>query len=152
MKKIVLYVLLLGATLLFPVQGEDVGKLLPVEVVQIYKEEDRVVIATDVGASGTGATVKEAIENLKATSAGIIFLDTADYLLFDESAKEEIGQLETYLKRSVRVSASDGEIDLHEAAAFLAVHQPAARLKSYKEHNKTEILTKEAGRMILKEK
>ena len=76
MKKIIVYLLLLAAVLLLPVQGTDVGKLLPVEVLQIYKEEDSVVLTTDVGASGVGATVDAAIENLKATAAGIIFLDT----------------------------------------------------------------------------
>lgn len=151
MKKIIIYSLLLGATFLSPLQGEDVGKLLPVELIQIYKEADSVVIATDDGAGGTGATVRDAIGNLKATTAGVIFLDTADYLLVDETAAEEVTVLTEYLKPSVRVCASVGEIDLKEAAAFLKVHRPQIKLSAYDGGQNTEVLTVENGRLILKE-
>ena len=40
MKKIILYSLLLGAALLLPVQGVDVGKLLPVELISFSREGD----------------------------------------------------------------------------------------------------------------
>ena len=37
MRKIILYCLLLGAAILLPVQGTDVGKLLPVELIGVYR-------------------------------------------------------------------------------------------------------------------
>lgn len=151
MKRIVIYALLMVTALVLPIQGVDVGKLLPVELVQIYKEEDTVVITTDVGAAGTGLTVKSAVENLKATTSGIIFLDTADYLLIDETAQEEALELAKYLKPFVRVCDAAIDVDLRDAAMFLGVHKPKARLKDQQGQYKTEILTIENGRMILKE-
>lgn len=152
MKRIAIYILLLAAAVLMPVEGTDVGKLVPVEVIQIYKEADAVVIATDLGESGSGAAAEEAIENLKATTSGIVFLDTAEYLLIDESASEEVIQLKAYLKPSVRVCYAAGETDLNEAAAYLNVHKPRIKLKTYETGTAAELLMVENGRMILKEK
>ena len=97
MKKILLYILLLGAALIIPVEGTDVGKLLPVELVQLDKMGDTVVISTDAGATGTGETVKAAIRDMEKTAAGIVFLDTADYLLVTESAMEEVESITEHL-------------------------------------------------------
>jgi len=152
MKKIVIYTILLAAALLIPVKGTDVGKLVPVEVIQIYKEGDVGGIATDLGESGVGTSVKEAVENLKATTSGIIFMDTADFLLIDVNAKEEAIVLKDYLKPSVRVCFLDGEIDLEKTAAFLNVHRPATKLENYGQEELKDILTTENERMILKEK
>ena len=69
MKKTLLYILLLTTAVAIPQQGTDVGKLLPVEVVRLDKAGDLVLVSTDVGAGGVGATVKDAIENMKATTA-----------------------------------------------------------------------------------
>lgn len=151
MKKIVLYAVLLGATLLVPVQGTDVGKLIPVELLWIYKEDDAVVIDTDLGESGTGATVASAIENLKSTTAGIIFLDTADYLLVDDGARVEGAALGNYLKSSVRVCISEGEIDVKRAAKLLSAHKPETKLRDYDSNGKYDVLKIENGKMILKE-
>ena len=151
MKKIIWYCLLLGAAFLVPVQGTDVGKLLPVELIQIYKEADTVVIATDAGPTGSGTTVDEAVADMKATASGIVFLDTADHLLVKDLTEEEIDALEKYLKPSVRVCAQIGQIDPEEASAFLRVHKPKRQLKDWEEGNRAQVLTVENGRMILKE-
>ena len=152
MKRIAIYIALLAAALLMPVNGTDVGKLVPVEVLQLYKDGDAVVISTDLGNTGTGTTVETAIENLKNTTAGIIFLDTADFLLVDETAQEEAGALKSYLKPSARVCRTAGVIELKEAASYLAVHKPRQKLKTYEYASVTQILTKENDRMLLKEK
>ena len=151
MKKIIIYVLLLSAVLLLPLQGTDVGKLLPVEVLQIYKENDTLVLKTDVGASGTGATVDAVIRSLKETAAGTIYLDTAEYLLVEEGAKEAVPELKDHLKYSIYVCGTDGKADLKEAAEFLPVHRPSTRLKDYISWQELEFLAVEDGRMILKE-
>lgn len=151
MKKIILYAALLGAALVLPVQGTDVGKLIPVELLRIYKEGNAVVIATDLGETGTGATVEKAIENLKSTAAGIIFLDTADYLLVDGSARAEGTALKKYLKSSVRVCISTAELDMEKAAAYLSTHKPETKLRDYEHDGTYAVLTMENGRMILKE-
>jgi len=152
MKKSIIYALLLIAAFVLPIQGVDVGKLLPVELVQIYREENAVVIATDAGESGVGASVEDAIENLKSTTTGIIFLDTADFLLIDETAQEEAPELAKHLKQSVRVCYSDTDIDLKAAAEFLSIHKPKVRLGDQQHSDEAQILTKENGRILLKDK
>ena len=151
MKKIILYVLLLGVVLMKPHRGEDVGKLLPVEVIKMYKIGETLVIDTDPGATGKGATVDEAVANLKNTAAGVIFLDTADYLLIDETSKDAVPALELYLKPAVRVCEVEGEVDLKKTSEFLSVHRPSAKLKDKQGGMASEILMMEDGRLILKE-
>lgn len=150
MKKSIIYVLLLGALFLFPLQGEDVGKLLPVELVYLHREGDVVVITTDTEAAGAGKTVNAALDNLKATTAGIVFLDTADYLLVDENAVSDVDALKNHLKSSVRVCKSVPDVDLKEAAVYLAVHKPQMKLKEYSANVGIQQLIIENDRMELK--
>ena len=150
MKEILLYILLLGAALILPVEGTDVGKLLPVELVQLDKMGDTVVISTDAGATGTGETVKAAIRDMEKTAAGIVFLDTADYLLVTESAMEEVESIKEHLKPSVRVCIQHVEMNLKDAAAYLSVHRPEHQLRSCQDPQSLQILTEENGKVILK--
>ena len=150
MKKLLLYILLLGAAVILPVEGTDVGKLLPVELVQLDKIGETVVISTDVGATGTGETVEAAIHDMKSTTAGIVFLDTADYLLVTESAMEEVESIKEHLKPSVRVCIQHVEMNLKDAAAYLSVHKPGHSLRSYQGAQSLQILSEEDGRVILK--
>ena len=150
MKKILLYILLLGAALILPVEGTDVGKLLPVELVQLDKMGDTVVISTDAGATGTGETVKAAIRDMEKTAAGIVFLDTADYLLVTELAMEEVKSIKEHLKPSVRVCIQHVEMNLKDAAAYLSVHRPEHQLRSCQDPQSLQILTEESGKVILK--
>ena len=150
MKKLLLYILLLGAALILPVEGTDVGKLLPVELVQLDKMGDTVVISTDAGATGTGETVKAAIRDMEKTAAGIVFLDTADYLLVTESAMEEVESIKEHLKPSVRVCIQHVEMNLKDAAAYLSVHRPEHQLRSCQDPQSLQILTEESGKVILK--
>ena len=150
MKKLLIYALLLGVVLLLPMQGTDVGKLLPVELVCVYTEADTVKIVTELGEMGTGATVAEAIDNLKATTAGVVFLDTADYVLIDEASKGKLESIKQHLKPSARICILSADADLKAAAQFLSVHKPQLRLKDSTEDSKMEILTSENGRFMLK--
>ena len=150
MKKLLLYMLLLGAALVLPLEGTDVGKLLPVELVQLDKIGEMVVISTDVGATGTGETVEAAIHDMGRTTAGIVFLDTADYLLVKESAMPEVESIKEHLKPSVRVCIQHVEMNLKDAAAYLSVHKPECQLRSNQGGQKLQMLTEENGKVILK--
>ena len=151
MKKILLYILLLTAVVVIPQQGTDVGKLLPVELVWLDRVEDQVLVSTDVGAGGIGPTVKDAIENMKETTAGEIFLDTADFLLVTERGQEELASIKELLKPSVRVCVANSEMDLKDAASYLAVHKPLVRLRQCSSLKELPILAEENGKIILKE-
>ena len=150
MKRIVMYILLLGAALAVPVCGVDVGELLPVEVVQVYREGDYHVIATDVEAVGAGETIEDAIINLKESAAGMIYLDTANFLLIDESSKENVQELKDYLKPSVRVCIAGCEIEPEKVARFLRVHTPVLRLKDVSGENLAQKLLQEEKGYIFK--
>ena len=149
MKRIVVYILSLAAAMMVPLEGTDVGKLQPVELVQIYKEGDLVVIVTDTGDSGQGHGVEAAFEDLEETTAGIIFLDTADYLLVSESAIGEVPALQNYLKSDVRVCKAEKGIDLVQAAEFLKVHPPRVKLKEPDSVRNAQTLTQENDRVKL---
>ena len=152
MKRIAIYILALATALLVPLEGTDVGKLQPVGVVQLYREDEQVIIVTDTGDSGIGKNVKEAFENLEETTAGVIFLDTADFLLLGDHGPEEIGALRSYLKPSVRVCLADESIEPGQAAPYLAVHRPATVLRHYHGQERPERLVQENGRLKLENK
>ena len=151
MKKLIWYALLLGASFLAPLQGTDVGELLPVELIQIYKEGGSVVIATDAGAAGTGTTVEEAVADMREAAVGIVFLDTADNLLIKDLSNEEVAHLKEYLKPGIRICHQQGEIKPEDASVFLRVHKPSCRLKDWEEGKMAEILVEENGSLHLKE-
>ena len=151
MKRILIYIAALTAALLVPQRGTDIGKLQPVGVVQLYREGASVVIVTDTGDSGTGKTVQEAFRNLEETTAGVIFLDTADYLLLSKSAVEEAPSLETYLKQSIRVCFAEAEISPAEAAEYLPMHRPNIRLRERESLANAETLAQENGRLVLRQ-
>lgn len=150
MKRIGIYIALLAAAMLFPVKGMDVGKLKPVGLIQLYKEGETVFLVTDTGDSGRGETVDSAFKNLEETTAGVIFLDTADYLLLSRTAVKEVGKIVEYLKPSIRVCLADKGIDPTQAAAYLAVHKPALKLKHYGKQENLQVLVETNDRLILK--
>ena len=149
MKRIVVYVAALIAALVVPLKGTDIGKLQPVALVQLYKEGETIFIVTDTGDSGIGDTVEAAFENLEETTSGIVFLDTADFLLVSKSATDAINTLGVYLKPSVRICYAEPDVDPVEAAKYLAVHKPMVRLKDSENHNNADVLSRENGRLIM---
>lgn len=149
MKRIALYIAALAVALLIPTKGTDIGKLQPVELASIDLEEGWIVLRTDTGDSGIGQSVEEALQNLKDTTAGIVFLDTADYLLTTPEASETAKKLTPYLKGSVRICAVEGNVDLEEAAEYLSVHPPKVILKDFLEVSELQFLQVQNDRLIL---
>ena len=128
-KRIIIYILAAAATMFAPVKGSDVGNLIPVELVFVSVEDGMLMIETDTGNTGKGKTTEEAIRNLHDTAEGQIFLDTADYLLVEETAVPYISQIGSVLKKSVRVCLAEKGLDLVQASAYLAEHRPNETLK-----------------------
>ena len=150
MKRIAVYAALLASTLLFPMRGMDIGKLRPVGLIQLYKEAGKVFVVTDTGDSGRGKTVDEAFGNLEDTTSGVIFLDTADYLLISETAKDAAMELGQYVKPTIEICIAEKDIDPVKAAEYLAVHHPEVKLRDENAFRTAQKLTQENGRMILK--
>lgn len=152
MKRIWIYGILLAAAVFAPPEGSDLGKLHPVETVSLYIEDGRIVLETDTGAKGKGGTVEQALQNMKDTTAGIVFLDTADYLLVRKETEELIPEMGTHLKGSTRLCRTQAAVKVEEAAAFLAVHAPQVKLAEWDGTAKLSTLEISEGRLHLNEK
>ena len=149
MKRIVIYIATLGLLTLAPVQDADIGNLRPVEVVMVCQQDDTVALSTDTGDVGQGTDVPAALEELKATTPGTIYLDTAKYLLVAEGAETAAQQLKSVLKRSCRVCMADREVNLETAAKYLSVHGDLPRLKEWEMGEELPCLRVEEKRLLL---
>lgn len=122
MKRIVLYCLLLIGVLLVPVQRLDIATLRPVQTVAVILVENGYCVATDTGDLGTGKDLESALDDLKQTTPGVIYLDTADFLLVGKGAEEEASKLKPQMAKSVQVYRLIGRPDLKEVSEYLQVH------------------------------
>ena len=133
MKRILIYILIMAAVLLVPLERTDVADLHPVQTVALYKTPEGYRIETDTEDAGSGKTVDSAYADLIETTPGIIYLDTADYFLVSESALPGMEDIDKYLKNGVKVCAVVGEGDLKVVSKFLSVQRglmPFSRAKS----------------------
>lgn len=133
MKRIILYCLILGAMLAIPVERLDVGKLEPVQAVWMHKEADRIVLETDTEDQGIGRSVDEALADLEKRCLGIIYLDTAQYLLVSEDAVDQIEHLRRHLKGSVKVCLWKGRGQVKDGAKYMAAHESGCKLSEWKQ-------------------
>lgn len=129
--KWLVYAAVIGAALLVPVQRTDVGKLQPIEVVAIQARDHQIILRTELGDRGEGKSVEEALENMKQTTAGVIYLDTAEYLLVSPGAQEYVKEMNDYLKYDVRICIAEEEIPLEKTAAYLDSHKPKLRMDAW---------------------
>ena len=125
----VAYVVILVLLFLAPVKRLDVANLQPVQTVAIYTEPGAVVLETDTHNIGRGATVADAVANLEKNTPGVIYLDTAEYLLISKDAQNYVGALQDYLHPTVRVSNWKQEIRVDIAAKYLAEAKDLPMLK-----------------------
>lgn len=152
MKNIILYIGLLIMVLLVPVDGIDVADLQPVQTVVLYGKDGNITLATDTGDVGTGEDSLQALQELKASTPGIIYLDTADYLLVTEETLGELTALRDHLKASVEIYCFRGQIDPKAVSKYLSVHGNGPKLKEWNEAAPLPILTTENDRIIFLQK
>ena len=152
MKRILLYIGILAALIAAPVEASDVGKLRPVEVVSVYKEMNWIVMETDTEDKGYGGTVQQALQNLKDTSNGIIYLDTAEYLLLTKDTEGEAEELRQALKDNVRLCLAASSVDLAEASQYLSVHGNLPKLRNWSEGMELPVLSSFGDSLIFLKK
>ena len=140
MKRIILYIGILAAVLAVPVRPQNIGKMKPVQVVSIYKEKDWIIVETDTEDRGMGGTAAQALQNLKDTTSGIIYLDTAEFLLLSKDAEDAAEELRHELKPSVRLCMVTGSVDLKESSKFLNAHGGLPKLKHWKKGRELPVL------------
>jgi hypothetical protein len=131
MRKIA-YAVILGLLVLAPVKRLEVANLQPVQTVAIYTEPGAVVLETDTHNIGRGASVSEAVVNLEETTPGVIYLDTAEYLLVTKDAETYVDALREYLNPSVKVSFWEAGRGVDVAAKFLSEEKNLPKLKKWK--------------------
>ncbi len=135
MRKIIYAAVLIG--LLFaPVQRLDVAKLEPVQTVALYMEEQQLVLETDTGNKGKGKNLANAIKDLEEKTPGVIYLDTAQYLLVTEETEALLQSLDEYLQQDVKVSKWDGKSSVKSAAQYLRIRNDLHTLRYLKNVNK----------------
>ena len=149
MNRLWIYGLLLIGAMVIPSERCDLGTLHPVETVSLYIEDEVIVIETDTGALGKGGTMEDAFADMKETTAGIIYLDTADYLLVRGEAEKLIPQLRKFLKGSVRICRTRESIKVDEVAAYLQIHVPEVKLSGWRSDMKLPELRYLDNRMYL---
>lgn len=120
--RIIVYLVILALLFLAPVERLDVAKLEPVQTVAISLENGKIVLQTDTEDKGVGATVEAALQDLEENTSGVIYLDTAQYLLVTQETEKAVVTLRQYLRPGVVVSRWDGAADLQQAARYLSVH------------------------------
>ena len=136
MKRILLYVLVLAAVCIVPVERLNVGDLEPIQAVAVSMENGKILLETDTDDRGTGSTVHEALDDMKRKSLGIIYLDTAQFLLVTQETRDMIGMIKPHLKDSVRVCLWGREGTVQEAAKYMQSHKTGVRLDRWIQDSK----------------
>lgn len=131
MKRFILYVIILAVVCLNPVQQLDVADLEPIQSVWISTQDNLVRLETDTGDVGIGVSVADALEKMKKQSEGIVYLDTAQYLLVSENAQSHIADLVPFLKGSVKVCLWSGEESVTAATRYMQAHHTGLLLRKW---------------------
>lgn len=152
MKRWILYAVALAMLGLSPFRGMDIGKLSPVQTVWLTEDKGQICMQTDTGDFGIGADVKEALHNLNKSAAGIVFLETADYLVIEAGREVLLEQAIAVFRPSCRVCAAEQLSDLNQATDFLRTHEPIITLRQWTiEQNKLQQLQEKDGRFSYRE-
>lgn len=105
---------------LFP--RTDIEELEPVQVIYIRQAQGNLLIETDLGHTGAGQDLEEAVADLKRSASATVFLDTADFLILDTDRTVRLCDAAEFLRPGIRVCLTDGISDLQAAGKFLSVH------------------------------
>lgn len=128
----------------------DVGKLQPVQVIYISREQGQVAVSTDTGGSGAGKELAEAFAELRKSASGAVFLDTADYLLLDPDCMGLLKDNYEILRPGTRVCIVEGAVDVDTVGEYLSAHRPKVTLAQCRAGEKNiPILIIRGGRMEL---
>lgn len=113
--------------MLLPRRGTEISDLKPVEVLFLYKDSEYCV-ATDTDDLGRGATVEEALQDLKQSTAGNVYLNTAEYLILTRQTIDLLPEIQGTLRPSVKICLAEGPIELESVAAYLNAHPPTRKI------------------------
>lgn len=141
--------MLLATVLCVPVERADVGRLRPVEVIEIVIDGEKVILQTDTNDYGEGSDAVSALQDMKSKSTGIIYLDTATFLLVGQEAQYEAERLRDYLKEKTELCQTIETVDLQIAAAYLSMHNDLPVMGKWKPGDAIPVLKMEGERLML---
>lgn len=110
-----------------PHPSRDISKLEPVQAVYVYMEAGELHIETDTGDHGSGKTLAEATDDMKAASDGEIFLETAEFLILAPGVPIA-SDFYDLLRPDCKVCTTFEPPDLPAAAQYLSLHTPKTTL------------------------
>ena len=131
-----LYAVILGALFFAPLNRVEIANLEPIQAVWMYYADGELVLETDTEDKGSGVTAAEALDAMKSSSPGIIYLDTAQYLFVSEDAQAQISALQPYVKDAVRLCLWDGQGNIADAVKYADAHKLGEKMKSWKQGGK----------------
>lgn len=109
----------------------DITRLEPVELLAVTAEDGLLCIRTDTGSMGEGTDLDSALQDLHSRADGIVFPDTADYLVVDDAGAQLLPQLSRILRPACRVYRGEVGTDLKSVASWLKQHPPEERLLAH---------------------
>ena len=126
-----IYIIIVLLCFLAPVKRLDVVKLQPVQVVAIHKDGNDIVITTDTNCQGRGTDIVNAYRDLERTTPGVIYLDTAEYLLITQDSVGYIQELQQYLRPSVEIAIWNGNGDVNVAGKYLSTRGGLVKMRDW---------------------
>lgn len=146
------YVILLAALLAFrllPSAGTELSQLRPASLLCVSTQGKTIRVQTDTEDEGYGETLEAALQNMHASSLGVIRLDTVERLLLSEAALYLIPQLREQLRPTVRVCVAEGKMEPKSAGEYLLNHIPEKKLMDVAGRKDLQSLNYSEGRYIL---
>ena len=141
MRRWVLYIAILALVVAAPAKPVNIGDLLPIQAVAVYREDNRFRIETDTGDLGFGDTVSLALHSMRDTASGIIYLDTAEYLILTKDTLDAAEELRKELKPNVRLCMATNPLELTEVSGYLQVHGDLPKLKAWSKGSELPIIS-----------
>lgn len=111
-----------------PSQGTELGSLHPVGLLEI-SWDGQICVETDTGDRGRGGDLQEALRNLKDSTPGTIFLDTAERLILTEDTRHLLPQLQTVLHPTAEVCLTREPVPPETAYPYLKAHPTGVMLQ-----------------------
>ena len=93
--------------------------LKPAELLYISGNPEQIVIETDLGETGKGGSICEAVADMRETATGKVLLDTVEQLIADRKVLSTLQEAPLLFRPAVMVWIGEGKIDPERAAEFL---------------------------------
>ena len=135
MKRWGVYLVLIAAASFLnitPFSGVDIAKLAPVEVVWLEQQNGMVSLETDTGEHGVGATIQEALTDMRKSASADVFLKTANYLIVKQGSEVLISETYEHFRPNCILCAAGEKPEMKDTLPFLRAHKPELTLRQWR--------------------